>query len=204
MKQPLRDTFWIYEGLRKLFLLGLNIRPILKALDAKPGEQILDVGCGFGFFHKYLSGCDYVGVDSDPIRIQWALDRIGIAPGRKFLVGDACRMDFPDKAFDKALGYGLLHHLSDEDADRCLEELTRLAKGRIVFSDPVYSKWHFVNNVLCRLDRGSFVRTPGAYLDLCQHRCRVESSNFFYSNNRLAKYFLMTVSDQAKQLPSVS
>ena len=153
----------------------------------------MDAGCGFGHLAKYLGHCDYTGVDTDPERVEWARKRLGENSRRRFLVANVLQTGLPEKGFDKALGYGLLHHLQDEEAAACVLELSRLTKGRIVFSDPVYSKVHLLNNLLCRLDRGAFVRTEQGYLDILKRRLTVAAHRSFHSRNGLAKYF-MTVS----------
>lgn len=193
-EEYIKDTYIVYECIRKTFLFGLNIKPILKALDAKSGDRILDAGCGFSFFSKYLAHCDYIGIDSDPKRINWALKNIGETPRRKFIVEDICHTNFFKDSFNKVLCYGLLHHLSDFDAQLCLAEISRIVTDRAVFCDPVYSKYHMISNLLCRLDRGKFVRDTNEYINICQSQFIVNASHYFYSNNYLAKYFLMIVS----------
>ena len=185
-----RDTFFVYEILRRGFLFGLRIKPILECLDAKPGEKILDAGCGFGHLAKYFKHCNYTGVDLDPERIEWAKKNVGETPTRRFITADVCQTDLQPKSFDKALGYGLLHHLSDDTADRCLAELSRIVKGKTVFSDPVYSRAHWFSNMLCRMDRGEHVRDKKGYLELCRKKFSVQSQRYFYSRNGFAKYFL--------------
>ncbi len=187
-----RDSFVGYEVIRRVFLLGLRVRPIFDALDPEERDaSVLDVGCGFGHLARYFTYCDYTGIDLDPTRIHWARENLGEGSRRRFIVGDVCRMDLPAKSFDKAIGYGILHHLSDRDASRCLAELARVVKGKIVFSDPVYSKYHVVNNLLCRLDRGEFVRQAPEYLALVGRHLGVERHRVFYARNGLAKYFLI-------------
>lgn len=192
--EQVKDTYIVYECIRKVFLFGLNIKPIVEALDAKPGDRILDAGCGFGFFSKYLAHCDYVGIDSDPKRINWAIKNIGETPRRKFIVEDICRTGFSKDSFNKALCYGLLHHLSDSKAQLCLTDISHIVTDKIVFSDPVYSKYHIISNLLCRLDGGKFVRQANDYVNICQKQFMINSKEYFYSNNYLAKYFLMVVS----------
>lgn len=190
----MRDSYVFYECIRRALLFGLNIKPILKALDAKPYERILDAGCGFGFFSRHLAHCDYVGIDSDPKRIRWAIKNVGETRRRKFIVGDICHTNFLKDSFNKILCYGLLHHLSDHEAKLCLTEISRIVTDKIIFSDPVYSKYHIINNLLCRLDRGKFVRHADEYINICQEQFIVNASQYFYSNSYLAKYFLMIVS----------
>ena len=191
-----RDSFFVYEVLRRAFLLGLRIRPILDLLDVQPGEKVLDAGCGFGHLAKYFDQCDYTGVDIDPERIEWAKKNIGETDRRRFRVADISNTGFGSGSFDKVLAYGLLHHLSDEQAGSCLKEFSRVCKGDIVFSDPVYSRFHLVNNLLCRMDRGEYVRDKKGYLDLCGRSLTFRSSRYFYAHNGLAKYFLTAFSSR--------
>ena len=190
MKESARDSFFIYEGIRRIFLLGLNLKPILDLVDAKPNERILDAGCGFGHLAAYFSHCDYTGIDNDPTRIKWAKKNIGESPRRHFLAADVCQTGLKADQFDKVVGYGLLHHLPDTAAQNCLKELTCLVRGRVVFSDPVYSKWHLINNLLCKLDRGGYVRDAEGYLRICGSQMTLQKKIFFYAHNRLARYFL--------------
>jgi hypothetical protein len=87
--------------------------------------------------------------------------------------------------------YGLLHHLSDKN---CIDLLNRLAEcvtGAIITLDPVYSRFHLVNNVLCKLDRGQYVRTPEQYLKLAKAaHVSVDVQKISYSNSWVAKYNL--------------
>lgn len=188
----LLNTFFVYEGIRKAFFFGLRVKPILKALDLKEGERLLDAGCGYGFFAQYCKGTDYTGIDFDTGRIELARKRRAEYPLEKFQIGDATKLSFPDKSFDKVICYGLLHHLSDADAENCLKELSRVSTGRIVFSDVMYDRYHFMSNLLSSLDSGRYVRRPEQYQELVKRYLNLVDSRFFYARNGLAKYFLMT------------
>ena len=47
-------------------------KPVIKLLEPKMGEKILDLGCGDGTFTKELAdmGCDVLGVDSSPEMVE--------------------------------------------------------------------------------------------------------------------------------------
>lgn len=72
--------------------LGL---PVVALLDPRPGEKILDVGCGDGDLTARLAGlgCDVVGIDSSP-------DMVAAARGKGI---DARVMDAVDLAASAAL-----------------------------------------------------------------------------------------------------
>jgi SAM-dependent methyltransferase len=185
-----RDSFLVYQVIRPLFLFGLRIKPMLDALASQPGDRMLDVGCGFGYLVNAFADCDYTGIDADAGRIERAREIYGETATRRFLVADATRTGHDDKSLDRAIGYGLLHHLSDEVASECIRELMRVTRTRIVFADPVYAKVHLINNVLCRLDRGKHVRTEGGYRSLCGLAGAKVDARTFYARSGIAKYFV--------------
>ncbi len=99
---------------------------------AKPGEKILDLGCGNGRFSQYLEKADYVGVDFSEEMISEAKKRF---PGKSFLVGNALNLPFEADFFDKAYSILMIHQIpSHEYRLQVLSEIKRvLKKDGIVF-----------------------------------------------------------------------
>jgi SAM-dependent methyltransferase len=79
------------EAMYDLMLTPFN-DALLDALDPRPGERVLDVGCGFGSTALAVSarGADVHGVDISPPMIDRARERAAVAnASATFAVGDA-------------------------------------------------------------------------------------------------------------------
>jgi len=87
-------------------------RAALELLDPKPGERILDVGCGEGRLTREIaaSGATVTGIDDSLAMVHAARDR-----GVDALVVDAADMHF-DSEFDAAFSNAALHWMSDRQA----------------------------------------------------------------------------------------
>ena len=87
-------------------------RDLLVLLNAKPGERILDVGCGTGQLTAEIAqfGAEVVGVDSSPEMIQTAQ---GNFPQVVFEVADAAAMPY-SREFDLVISNAALHWVRDQ------------------------------------------------------------------------------------------
>jgi len=148
-------------------LIGRDSRSVYVAeyLKARPGERVLDLGCGPGDILRYLPACDYVGVDIDPGYVEAAQKRYGprgtfrCLPVEDFVVAEPA-------SFDLVMANGVLHHLDDEQAAAMLRVAAGALKpgGRLVTLDGCFvpgQSW--VAKALLRMDRGKFVRERPAY-----------------------------------------
>ncbi len=86
--------------------------PVLDLLAARPGERILDLGCGDGFLTAKLvaMGVTVVGVDASA-----ALIAAAHALGLDARLGDAQRLAFADE-FDAVFSNAVLHWMKKPDA----------------------------------------------------------------------------------------
>lgn len=111
-------------------------------LDLRPGDRVLEVGCGSGHDVRALarivgSTGAAIGVDVSETMVAEARMRgEGLELPGEFHTGDAYDLDFPDAAFDAGRADRVLHHL--EDPGRALSELARVVRpgGRVVVSEP--------------------------------------------------------------------
>ncbi len=119
----------------------------LDAVDPRPGQRALDVGCGNGAAAIHVArtfGLSVVGVDVDPAQIRAASESGADVPEVRFQVADATSLPFGDGEFDLVYTSKTTHHIPDWP--RALAEMARVLRpgGRLVYSDfaaPVGSRF---------------------------------------------------------------
>ncbi len=102
---------------------------VLQWLAARPGECILDLGCGDGQLTARLGegGADVTGVDASPAMVAAARFR-GVSAKQ----ANAEKLPYPDASFDAVFSNAALHWVHDQDA--MMAEVHRILKpgGRFV------------------------------------------------------------------------
>lgn len=104
---------------------------IVKRLDIRPEDRVLEVGCGAGALAQYLD-CDYIGVDYSPTLVQRHIEILH----NSVLVGEAADLIFKDKSFDKVICYGVFLYFDDKEyAQKAAAELLRVAKSGVLIGE---------------------------------------------------------------------
>lgn len=87
---------------------------VVDLLDPKPGEKILDLGCGTGQLTQKIAerGAEVVGFDSSPEMIGQARQNF---PKIRFLLGNGAHMSFSGE-FDAVFSNAALHWMTDADS----------------------------------------------------------------------------------------
>lgn len=114
-----------------LLQAGVRQRMLRDFLRPRPGDTIVDLGCGSGrsLVWNQPSGAALVGIDVAPYFAAEALD------GSDLVLGDLRRLPFADAAFAKGYTLDVFEHLSREALAEVLAEMARVMRpGGLVFA----------------------------------------------------------------------
>jgi ubiquinone/menaquinone biosynthesis C-methylase UbiE len=138
---PYSQRFWV-EAPHPL----ITRKRLLEILEPGPGDQILEVGPGTGYYTLPVAERLTSGTVAVFDIQQEMLDHVSRAAAERGLanvipaLGDACALTYPDASFDAAYLVTVLGEIPDQEA--ALRELARVVKpgGRLVvgelFGDP--------------------------------------------------------------------
>jgi ubiquinone/menaquinone biosynthesis C-methylase UbiE len=133
--------------------------PVLRMMDLKPGERVLDLGCGAGWATRMLARMVspeksnrskdglVVGIDISDEMIRRAQQSSQEFQNVRYLAGSADRIPWESNFFDKVLSVESFYYYPDQD--RALDEVRRVMApgGKLfilinLFTDNVYSlRW---------------------------------------------------------------
>jgi SAM-dependent methyltransferase len=130
-------AFDYWDGDRRINYGGYRYMPgrwapvgkaMLDYYGIKPGDKILDIGCGKGFqlyeLTQLLPGVEIYGIDIS----QYAIDDAKEEIKDRLQVGNANQLPFPDQYFDLVFSLNTLHNLHNYDLDKALREMERVGK----------------------------------------------------------------------------
>jgi SAM-dependent methyltransferase len=144
----------------------------------KVHDRVLDIGCGPGDILNFLPTVEYVGFDLDPFYINSAQKQFGNR-GTFFCKAVSRDAFLGDNHFDIILAMGILHHISDVEARELFELAYHLLKpgGRLITYDGCYTQNQpAINKIILDIDRGNYVRTEAAYMNLAASSFKSVSS----------------------------
>lgn len=106
---------------------------MVRQYGLKPGDRVLDVGCGKGFllydFLVAVPGIEVCGIDISSYAIEHSKEEVR----HNLRVCSATELPFPDKSFDLVISINTLHNLYNYELDKALREIERVGKKNKYF-----------------------------------------------------------------------
>ena len=119
-----------YNTPKGKFVDTLEKEIIAKLCQIKPGQKVLEIGCGTGHFSAYFEelGGEVTGLDISFEMLELAKERGGDL-AINFEAGEAYALPFADKSFDLVAMITTLEFISSPQ--KALAEAFRVSKGRV-------------------------------------------------------------------------
>jgi ubiquinone/menaquinone biosynthesis C-methylase UbiE len=125
-----------YDTFVSLFFFGrrrASFEALAQAAGVMPGQQVLDVGCGTGYFARLLAQTVgstglVIGIDASPEMIHYASSQAKHANNCKFQVGTAEALSLRSDRFDVVVSSLFMHHLPSDLQTAALREMWRVLR----------------------------------------------------------------------------
>jgi ubiquinone/menaquinone biosynthesis C-methylase UbiE len=137
-QQELYDAGWRQElqaGKEERGNLQTNLEFLAQTNMLKPGDKVLEIGCGIGsvVFELSKQGYDVTGTDISNAAITYGLKKYGDI---RLEVQPAETLPYEDKSFDVVLSFDLFEHIAQ--IDRHVSEVARVLRpgGSYLFQTP--------------------------------------------------------------------
>lgn len=121
----------LYDPLVKLLGADSARRLLLEHSDLRPGQRVLDIGCGTGtlvaLIKRVCPEISIVGLDPDPKALARAKKKAARAGASiQFDQGFSDELPYSDASFDRVFSSFMFHHVSANEREKTLREVRRV------------------------------------------------------------------------------
>lgn len=104
-------------------------RKMIEHYGLRPGDKVLDIGCGKGFqlaeLHTVMPELQLYGIDISAYALEHAHESVRAG----LCLGNATQLPWPDNYFDYVFSITTLHNLYNYELDKALREMERVGKA---------------------------------------------------------------------------
>src|SRR6266404_413855 len=132
---------------------------VLRALELREGERVLDIGSGPGLLANEMAALvgpigRACGIDISEDMLAMSRKRCADKPWTEFKKSDATNLPYPDGSFDAAVSTQVYEYVAD--IPQALAELYRVIRpgGRVVVLDTDYDSLVIYTESQARMERG--------------------------------------------------
>jgi len=134
--------------------------PMIKHYGLKPGDKVLDVGCGKAFLindmAKAVPGLKVYGLDISQYAIDHALPLV--QPNLR--QGNCIELPYADHSFDLVISINTIHNLFVYDVEKAVKEIERVGKDKKYICVEAYESLEQKVNLLYWVITGECYFTP--------------------------------------------
>jgi 2-polyprenyl-3-methyl-5-hydroxy-6-metoxy-1,4-benzoquinol methylase len=162
----------VYTTFQKTVKTNRYETMLTELLGDTRGLRVLDFGCGPGDLLYKFKESQYFGLDPLEGCVRTATQRLSkLGMSGEVKVGDhESLLAIRPQSFDLIVAIGVLHHISDEDAESFIALASTLLvpnSGKLITLDPGrFKKQSIGSRFMVGRDRGRFVRKDSRYYEL--------------------------------------
>ena len=134
-------------------------------------RNVLDFGCGVGTNCTIFEPNNYLGVDCDLDRIDYACSWY---PEYSFKTIDDCIIPVSNGMMDNIVIISVLHHIPCHEIPRYIEEFKRVLKpnGKVILIEPCVpdDDKNIRSKLMCTVDREKYIRNQAGYMEFFEQQ----------------------------------
>jgi ubiquinone/menaquinone biosynthesis C-methylase UbiE len=151
---------------RPRFMTDLYINKLIRKKFDLENKKVLDFGCGIGSSSYICSPDNYLGIDPDSERVDYAQR---IYPNHTFRILEEKQLPLTDGSIDYVLIVAVLHHIPSAEIQLYLQEFKRILKqhGKVIVIEPYLdNNCRFNKRLMSFFDNGKYIRNEKDYLGI--------------------------------------